>query len=156
MKVLLFFLLVYFQFINGFAQSYKMEGNELVFDEVVHFKNGTAELTIENQKALQDVKDFLNEKKYVSLMRIEGHFEGNHQNTQALSEKRALSVCKWLITQGIDCKRLISVGFGNTKPNGANNTRISFVIAALKDKLIGGMPADGGGQIAGDPCKISK
>jgi OmpA-OmpF porin, OOP family len=156
MKALLFFLLVYIQCINGFAQSYKMEGNELVFEEIVHFKNGTAELTIENQKTLHDIKDFLNEKKYVSLMRIEGHVEANNPNSQALSEKRALSVSKWLISQGIDCKRLISVGFGNTKPRSSANSRISFVITALKDKLIGGMPADGGGQIAGDPCKISK
>lgn len=156
MKALLFFLLVYIQCINGFAQPYKMEGNELVFEEIVHFKNGTAELTIENQKTLNDVKDFLNEKKYISLMRIEGHVDGDNPNSQALSEKRALSVSKWLISQGIDCKRLISVGFGNTKPSSSGNTRISFVITALRDKLISGMPPDGGGQIAGNPCKISK
>lgn len=164
MKHLVLFLFCCISVLSGFSQSYKMAGNELIFDEVIHFKNGTSELTNEDQKTLIALKDFLTEKKYVSLLRVEGHVGGENSNVQSLSEKRALSVCKWLSTQGVDCKRLIAVGFGNTKPTEANNTsngamkntRIVFVIAALKDKLIGGMPADGGGQTAGDPCKISK
>jgi hypothetical protein len=28
-----------------------------------------------------------------------------------------------------------------------------FALAALKGKMIGGMPADGGGAVAADPCK---
>ena len=63
--------------------------------------------------------------------------------------------------KGIDCKRLIPVGFGETKPvapndtpdNKAQNRRTAFVNAALKGKPIGGMPVDGGGKVAGDPCK---
>lgn len=157
---ILFFLFAF----NGFSQSYKMEGNELVFDESIRFKSGTAELSPENQKTLNALKDFLNEKKYVTLLRIEGHVGGKQLNLQGLSEKRAIAITKWLITEGIDCKRLIAVGFGDSKPIIApqqpaaaeNNTRIVFAIAALRDKLIGGMSADGGGQISTDPCKISK
>ena len=59
---------------------------------------------------------------------------------------------------GVDCKRLIAVGFGSAKPVADNSTpegkaqnrRVSFFNAALRGRLIGGMPADGGGQIAGD------
>lgn len=143
----------------GIAQDYKMNGNELVFDQAITFKDGGAELTNEDVQVLTSLKDFLNEKKYVSSLRIEGHVAANKNNAQNLSEQRANTIAKWLTQQGIDCKRLISVGFGSTKPIVANesktiqkNTRICFVIAALRDKLIGGMPADGGGQIAGDPC----
>lgn len=157
---IVFFLLAF----NGFSQSYKMEGNELVFDESIHFKSGTAELSPENQKTLNALKDFLNEKKYVTQLRIEGHVGGKTSNPLDLSEKRAVAITKWLIAEGIDCKRLIAVGFGDSKPISAahqpttpeNNTRIVFAIAALRDKLIGGMPADGGGQISINPCKISK
>ena len=61
---------------------------------------------------------------------------------------------------GVDCKRLVAVGFGNTKPvadnstpdGKARNSRVSFFNAALRDRLIGGMPADGGGKVAGDAC----
>ena len=93
-------------------------------------------------------------------MRIEGHVSGS-TTSQALSEKRALAICKKLIAAGVDCKRLIAVGFGDTKPIEENNTpsgraantRISFVNAALRGHLIGGMPADGGGVVAGDVCE---
>lgn len=61
---------------------------------------------------------------------------------------------------GADCKRLIAVGFGSTKPVADNNTaegkaanrRVSFINAALRSRPIGGMPVDGGGKVAGDIC----
>lgn len=70
-------------------------------------------------------------------------------------------VCRWLVANGIDCKRLIAVGFGSNKPVESNDTpqgkamnrRMVFALAALKGKMIGGMPADGGSVVAGDPCK---
>ena len=66
-----------------------------------------------------------------------------------------------LVSLGVDCKRLVPVGFGGTKPVAENTTpdgkaqnrRITFVAAALRGVLIGGMPADGGGKVAGDPCE---
>jgi OOP family OmpA-OmpF porin len=65
------------------------------------------------------------------------------------------------VEQGIDCKRLISVGFGSSKPVADNatpegrrqNTRIEIINAALRGKVIGGMPIDGGGILAVDPCE---
>ena len=96
-------------------------------------------------------------------MRVEGHSDnsGNESDMQKLTEERALSVCRWLVTNGIDCKRLIAVGFGSTKPVESNSTpsgkaanrRMVFALAALRGRLIGGMPADGGGMTAGDVCK---
>jgi OOP family OmpA-OmpF porin len=78
-----------------------------------------------------------------------------------LSEKRAMAVARWLVGHGVACGRVIPVGFGQTKPvvpndtpdNKAQNRRVAFVNAALKGKPIGGAPVDGGGKVAGDPCK---
>lgn len=68
-----------------------------------------------------------------------------------------MAVARALIGKGVDCHRLVVVGFGDTKPVAAppapGNTRIEFVNAALRGRLIGGMPEDGGGRIAGDPCQ---
>ena len=69
-------------------------------------------------------------------------------------------MARWLVEKGVDCKRLVPVGFGGTKPKADNatpegkaqNRRISFFNAALKGRAIGGMPLDAGGQIAGDAC----
>lgn len=150
-------ILLFFAFLlcsDLFAQDYKIEGNELKFDKSLSFKKGSAELNDEDIKVLKSVKDFLNEKSYISLLRIAGNVNGT-QNDQNLSEKRAMSAAQWLTNEGIDCTRLVAVGFGNTKP-ATQNTRITFELAALKGRLIGGMPADGGGKIAGDPCKVKQ
>jgi OOP family OmpA-OmpF porin len=132
-----------------------MNGMEVVPSTGIFFKIGTATLSPESDKALNIIKAYLDSKTYVSLMRIEGHVDGSSQD-QALSEARANAVVKWLIDAGVDCKRLIPVGFGNTKPVSevhAANNRISFVNAMLKGRAIGGMPVDGSGKVAGDPCK---
>ena len=158
------------RFITGFlliafsiqAQP-KIENNQLVLDNPVTFKAGTSELTDEAKTELQLVRQFLTDKAYISLLRIEGHSDndGNEADLQKLTEQRAMSVCRWLVANGIDCKRLIAVGFGSTKPVESNSTpegkarnrRITFVIASLRGKLIGGMPAEGGGKVGGEACE---
>ena len=160
MKILLAALL--FVTNSVIAQLPKMENGKLILDEQVSFKTGSAELTDEGKEALKPVKEFLAQKDYISTLRIEGHTDntGVEADNQKLSEQRALAVCKWLVQNGIDCKRLIAVGFGSSKPvapndtpmNKAQNRRIEFIPAALKGKAIGGMPLDGGGVVAGDIC----
>jgi OOP family OmpA-OmpF porin len=145
----------------SFAQP-KIENNRLVLEKQVTFKTGTAELTDEGKEALVAVKDFLKQKDYISTMRVEGHTDngGNETTNQTLTEQRALAVCKWLAAYEIDCKRLLAVGFGSSKPVADNSTpmgkaenrRMEFVMAALRGKAIGGMPLDGGGKVAGDVC----
>jgi OmpA-OmpF porin, OOP family len=111
--------------------------------------------------ALDYVKGYLADKSYVSTMRIEVHADTDGDKSQRLTEQRALAVAKALVAKGVDCKRLVPVGFGGTKPVAANDTaankalnrRTTFAIAALRGRAIGGMPVDGGGVVAGDPCK---
>ena len=141
------------------AQPVVIENNQLKLNYAVLFKPGTAKLLPESDSALMQVQQFLNDKTYISLLRVEGHMSAgaNEAALQTLSENRALAVCRWLTEKGVDSKRLLPVGFGSTKPAFANNTpegraannRIVFVMAALRGRLIGGMPADGGGKIAG-------
>lgn len=160
--ILLIAIFLHFTF-TTYAQHYKMEGNELKLEEKIQFKSvNSSELTKEDIDLLKEVTNFLLEKTYISTMRIEGHLSGTAKD-QSLSEKRALAIAAYLTQQGIDCKRLIAVGFGNTKPIVGNdskdakeqNTRICFVMAALRNKLIGGMPVDGGGMVAGDICTLN-
>ncbi|HEX4947966.1 MAG TPA: OmpA family protein [Blastocatellia bacterium] len=102
----------------------------------------------------------------MTLLRIEGHTDNQGQATaqQTLTEKRSLAVVRWLQAHGIDCKRLLPVVFGSTKPLAANdspdgraqNRRMEIVMAELRGKAIGGMPTDGGGKIAGTVCPENK
>jgi OOP family OmpA-OmpF porin len=144
------------------AQLPTIDNNGLVLSKPVLFETGTAVLKPESDEALLSVKAFLQAKEYISLLRIEGHVAGggNENDNQSLTEKRAMAVCKWLIKNGIDCKRLIAVGFGSNKPVADNsspaakaaNNRVEFKIAELRGHAIGGMPVDGGGKVAGDSC----
>ena len=129
----------------------------------VVFETGSDKLLPASDEALQHVKDYLVAKPYISLLRIEGHLDsgGDAAQGQSLSEKRALAVARWLVAAGVSCTRLIPVGFGGQKPivpgdtpeNQALNRRVVFVNAALRGRAIGGMPVDGGGKVAGDPCR---
>lgn len=140
-----------------------LEGNRIKLPGPIVFKTGTATLDPVSDDILGIVFDYMYEKPNVTLLRVEGHTDnvGDKTSNQKLSEQRAMSAARWLVAKGIDCHRLIVVGFGETKPlvpntsdeNKAMNRRVDFVNAAFKGKAIGGMPRDGGGHIAGDPCK---
>lgn len=141
----------------------EVKNGQLQLPGPVVFETGKDILKPESDDVLKLVKDYLDGKPEISLLRVEGHTDsdGDDKANQTLSELRAVAVARWLVAKSIDCKRLLPVGFGETKPVAANDTpenkaqnrRTAFVNAALKGKPIGGMPVDGGGKVAGDPCK---
>jgi OOP family OmpA-OmpF porin len=144
------------------AQDYTLEGNEVKITKQILFEAGSDKLKEESTAALTIIKQYLSDKSYISLLRVECHTDngGNQVVSQTLSEKRAAAVCTALVKMGVDCKRLLAVGFGGTKPIAGNDTpegkaanqRVCFINAALRGHAIGGMPLDGGGKVAGDTC----
>ncbi|MDC0718283.1 OmpA family protein [Nannocystis bainbridge] len=138
--------------------AYQLDGNRLVLPRPLDFA-ATADVPGRGSEiALEHVRGYLRAKPSVTQVRIEGHFSG--PDAQAMSERRALAVARELVRMGIDCQRLYPVGFGDTKPlvdgstpeGRAQNNRIEVHNVALRGRVIGGMPADGGGRPAGDPC----
>jgi OOP family OmpA-OmpF porin len=144
-------------------RTFQLEGHALVLPSPMTFAAGSDELKPESTPALEHVKAYLEDKGYISLLRIEGHVAEDTAEGMALSAKRALAVGRWLVAHGVDCKRLLAVGFGGTKPvadpstpeGRAQNTRVAFINAALRGRAIGGMPVEGGGQVAGELCTTS-
>ncbi|MCE9576475.1 MAG: OmpA family protein [Deltaproteobacteria bacterium] len=142
------------------ATSFQIEDNHLVLPSPVAFATGSADVDPSAEAALWFAKDYLDAKDYITTLRIEVHTSSDTPDGQALSEARALAVGHWLIAHGIACDRLIAVGFGDNKPiadgstpdGRAANRRVEFHNAELRGRLIGGMPADGGGMVAGDLC----
>lgn len=145
------------------APSFQLDGNALVLPGPIVFETGSDKLKPESNAPLQHVIAYLDAKSYVSLLRVENHSDnvGDARQSQTLSERRALAITRWLVGKGVDCKRLIAVGFGANKPVADNatadgralNRRSSFINAMLRGRAIGGMPVDGGGVVSGDPCK---
>lgn len=55
---------------------------------------------------------------------IQGHTDSRGSDTynQALSERRAMSVKDYLVSQGISASRITTQGFGESKPAATNDT----------------------------------
>ena len=59
-----------------------------------------------------------------TLLDIDGHTDntGSADYNQQLSERRAVSVGRYLNSQQVDARRLLIVGFGETRPSASNDT----------------------------------
>ena len=163
-KNLFVIALLLFGFIGINAQNkFELDGNMLKLPKPIVFETGSDKINLEESKdALNHVKEYLSAKKYITVMRIEAHAQrrGDETKAQTLTEKRALAVANWLVENGIECSRILPVGFGSTKPAFANDTpeasqnnRIEFYNAELAKHAIGGMPLDGGGKVVEGFCK---
>ncbi len=146
----------------------RLIGNKVALPGPVVFETGSDKLSPVSEPVLAVVQQFLTENPNVNLLRIEGHTDtdGKADANLDLSKRRSLSVAHWLTGKGIDCKRLIPVGFGQTKPiadnkteeGKAQNRRVDFIKASENGKPIAddrgkALPVDGGGESGGDPCK---
>ena len=146
----------------------KKVGNQIELPSPVPFKTGSAVLDTDAgaDEILGLVKDYLDKNPDVTLLRVEGHTDsdGDDAPNQSLSEQRAWACSKWLTEKGVNCKRLIAVGFGESRqlvPNDtaehkAQNRRVSFFDATVKGEPVSEngkkVPVDNGGKLAGDPC----
>ena len=148
---------------GGFKFKVNDKG-EVELPSPVMFETGTARLKPESDAVLEIVDKYLKAKPEVTKLRVEGHTDtdGNDASNMQLSKDRAMACVKWLTAKGNDCKRLVPVGFGETKllknpetsaEDKAANRRTMFINAEVKGKPIGGLPVDGGGQSAGDACQ---
>jgi outer membrane protein OmpA-like peptidoglycan-associated protein len=96
-----------------------------------------AELRPEVEETLRQIAEVL--KKYPDIdVMVEGHTDdvGDEQYNQSLSDRRALAVHTYLISQGIDPGHMTHSGFGETRPVAGNdapegrqrNRRVDLVI----------------------------
>lgn len=126
------------------------------------FELGSARLRADSAQAIEEIAELLRQRADITLMRVEVHTDsdGDDRANLKLSDDRAMGIARALASRGVECKRLIAVGFGESKPiapndsaqNKARNRRISLFVAALRGRPIGSKPIDGGGHVAGDPC----
>jgi outer membrane protein OmpA-like peptidoglycan-associated protein len=77
-----------------------------------------------NKEILGTLLEFLTKNTHVTKIRIEGHTDntGKPDTNMTLSQQRADAVAKWLTDHGIAADRIKTQGFGDTKPEVANDT----------------------------------
>lgn len=111
-------------------------GEVLILNKL-HFKSGIDELDPSSEPELTSLLTFLTEYPNI-IIELSGHTDslGSADLNLLLSQKRAEAIVNYLITNGIDKKRLVAQGFGETKPlmnndteeNRAKNRRVELKI----------------------------
>ncbi|MBY8963834.1 OmpA family protein [Flavobacterium sp. D11R37] len=93
------------------------------YARTILFNSGKASFKDETLPVLENMKDILKEYPQARFS-IEGHTDSDGSNAlnQTLSENRAAAVVTYLVEHGIARDRLMSVGFGETKPIASNKT----------------------------------
>jgi outer membrane protein OmpA-like peptidoglycan-associated protein len=104
----------------------KFEVKEIVKTMVlkgVNFKTGSAELTSESYRVLDEIVPQLQASQEIQF-EIAGHTDnrGNPTKNQMLSQARAQSVANYFISKGVDAKRLKVIGYGSSRPIGPNTS----------------------------------
>jgi outer membrane protein OmpA-like peptidoglycan-associated protein len=61
----------------GAAAAYELDGNKLKLPGPVAFEPGSDRIKPESDAALKHVKAYLDDKSYITLLRIEVHTEGD-------------------------------------------------------------------------------
>ncbi len=112
------------------------EGGALILNNIF-FETGKSMLLPTSFEELDKVVDFLKEGT-VSLIEISGHTDdvGSDELNQTLSQKRAESVVKYLISKGINSQKIKGVGYGEfkfldtnkTEVGRSNNRRVEFLV----------------------------
>lgn len=94
---------------------------------------------------LGEVATFLKKNRWIRRVRIEGHTDNQgdaHYNLN-LSQLRAISIARFLVTNGVEPDVLESKGYGLTQPIATNDTeegrsknrRVEFVVLEIDEKI---------------------
>ena len=89
----------------------------------IFFEFAKADLQPESSVELERVVKFLTESPNIEIQ-LSGHTDniGNDVANMTLSDNRAQSVMKYIVSHGISSSRLAAKGFGKTKPIATNDT----------------------------------
>jgi OmpA-OmpF porin, OOP family len=130
------------------------------------YETGKAVIKPESEPTLKALKDYIDKNPNFTRIRIEGHTDnvGNKDANLKLSIDRAMAVVTWLGSNGIDKKRLLAVGFGDSKPiadnakedGKAQNRRTEFHIAEVNSKPYRGRDETNGGKVADGQAAVTK
>ena len=111
---------------------------KVVIREMVFFETGNATIKPQSFSLLKEVAKTIKDHPEITKIRVDGHTDsvGTEKINQSLSQRRAESVMKFLVKEGVDQTRLTAKGYGTTKPLADNTTeagrsqnrRVEFII----------------------------
>src|SRR5690606_18482892 len=97
---------------------------KIVLPEPIHFAFDSAQIEEKSFGILDQIVSILNKKDDGSVLTIDGHTDsiGSDAYNSNLSKRRAASVVKYLTDKGIPAARLVSNGYGESRPVATNET----------------------------------
>lgn len=103
----------------------------------IQFETGSAVLKPISYNILNQISDELKENIKLQFI-IQGHTDnkGNESKNLELSKNRAKAVANYLISRGINAKRISSEGFGGSKPIAENKTEKGRALNRRVDLII--------------------
>ncbi|MCK6528880.1 OmpA family protein, partial [Myxococcota bacterium] len=86
--------------------------------DAIFFETGTDRLDPSSETVLDDVARLLLARPPIRLVEVQGHADarGDAESNRVLTQKRAEAVVRYLVTRGVDAKRLFAKGYGADVP----------------------------------------
>jgi len=108
------------------AGKAQIDGDDIKIPGKVHFDTNKASIKEdkETKEILNTLVEVLKENPGITKLRIEGHTDdkGESAYNHKLSQSRADAVAEWLGKHGVDKARIATIGLGEEKPLGPNDT----------------------------------
>jgi len=124
--------------VGGAAGTSGPSRKALKLRQKVYFKAGVSELDPRSFELLDEVAKVLNEHTELKVVEIGAHTDarGTEQEARRLTDLRADAVRRYLVSKGVDAKRLLAKGYGHDKWIASDataqgrelNRRVEFVI----------------------------
>ena len=118
----------------------------------IEFQKASSKIVMNDKtkKVLTQLSTILKDNPEITKLSIEGNSDNEGENkgfdNTKLSEQRAQAVVEWLTKNGVDAKRLSSVGNGSKNPLAANDTpehmaenrRVEFHVREFGGQIVNG------------------
>jgi len=119
------------------VERLKNENLKITMNSEISFAYNSAQLTPSFHNTLNKVADILNRYPR-STIKITGHTDsrGSAEYNQQLSLQRADAVKYYLADRGVDARRIITEGLGESQPRASNNTEAGMQLNRRVEMLI--------------------
>ncbi len=110
--------------IYKYLDNSKVNVGQIFKIEKLYFETDSANITAESFDALEELRDYLIKNKQIRI-EIGGHTNNkcSEKYCERLSLDRAEAVKKYLVSQGIDARRMTTKGYGGKNPISSNSSR---------------------------------
>lgn len=115
---------------EGLVPKATVTEDQIAINDRIFFATGASSIRPSSHKILDRVAAALIDRPDIEEVSIQGHTarSPNGDVNLALSVQRAKAVVDYLVSKGVNRKRISSIGFGQTRPDGDSDNRVEFVI----------------------------